>query len=220
MLYTIGSKKTLSNPIAIVNWGATALFIDFLFAQLHKLKFISMQHFYNFTIIDGKIVFSGAITHTIRIVFALRAHRKVIELFVIRLSQYLVVLGLQWLWKHDLYICFKNNTITFDSKRCLDHCISIHQAIMICDIDTTFNILHKTLHEIHKTYKTCCTHKIPRKTSHKICCTQKTLYKSRYSTTRLWYSFYSNHWINMADCIKKINQKLILLKNSIVDAIE
>ena len=77
--------------------GAPASFIDFLFAQLHRLTFVLMQHFCDLIVADYRIVSSGAIMHTVRIAIALKAHCEVIKLFVTRLGQYPVVLGLPWL---------------------------------------------------------------------------------------------------------------------------
>ena len=137
--------------------GATASFIDLSFAQLHGLKLIPMQYLCDLTVADGRTVSSGAITHTVRIALALKAHRKVLELFITTLGQYPVVLDLPWLRKHDPRICFSKNTVTFDSKRCLDHCITTHQTMTICGADNTFDTLHE--HEIHETtpkiHETC-----------------------------------------------------------------
>ena len=72
--YTIASKEPLFKIIAMVDCGANELFIYYLFTQLHVLKFISIQHSCDFIIADGKIVFLGAIMHTICIVFTLGAH--------------------------------------------------------------------------------------------------------------------------------------------------
>ena len=57
-----------------------------------------MQHSCELTVADAKIISSGVITHTVCIAFALGAgaHRKVLELFVTRLGQYPVILGLPW----------------------------------------------------------------------------------------------------------------------------
>ena len=111
----------------MVDCGATASFVNSLFAHLHGLKFIPMQHPRDFTVADGRIISSGAITHTVRFAFALgKTHCEVLELFVTTLDQYPVVLGLPWLQKHDPHIRFHKNTVTFDSKRYLEHCISTH----------------------------------------------------------------------------------------------
>ena len=80
----------------MVDCGATASFIDFLFAQLHRLKLSLLQHPQNLTVANGRTVSSGAITYTVivQIFFALEAPPKVLKLFVTIPGQYLVVLGL------------------------------------------------------------------------------------------------------------------------------
>lgn len=107
-----------------------------------------MQHLCDFIIANGKIISSGAITHTICIFFALEAQTEFIELFVTRLDQYPVILSLPQLQKHDFHICFKENTITFDSKCCLNHWISTHQAMTICGAGIIFDTLHEISYEI------------------------------------------------------------------------
>ena len=81
--------------------GATASIVDSLFAQLHGLKFSLLQHPRDLTVADGRPVSLGTITHTVQISFTLGAHIKTLELFVTTLGQYLVVLDLPWLRKHD-----------------------------------------------------------------------------------------------------------------------
>ena len=66
--------------------GATALFIDFLFAHLQGLKFSLLQYPHNFTVANGRTISSKAITHTVCIAFALGAYGKVLKLFVTRLG--------------------------------------------------------------------------------------------------------------------------------------
>ena len=226
--------------------GATASFIDSLFAQLHGLKFSPLQHPQDLTVADGRFVFSRAITHTVtaQISFALRAHTKVFKLFITTLDQYPVVLGLPWLQKHNACICFSENTVTFDSKRCLDHCIATHQAMTICGADNTFDTLHELetpqethkIHESHKSHKTSQeTHRsaataMPRSntvtvakrcldptvidTAHEIHETQETRHST--STPKPQYDPRSSHHIDMADCTRKMNQELTMLNNSIV----
>ena len=166
---TIASKETLFNTFAMADCGATASFIDCLFAQLYGLKLSPLQHPQNLTVADGRPVSLRTITHTVRIAFALgaRAHRKTLKLFVTTLGQYPVVLGLPWLQKHDPCIWFKDNIITFNSKHCLEHCNATHQAMTICGADNTFNTLHKTpqTHKTHKTPQTYETHETHRSTA-------------------------------------------------------
>ena len=191
----VASKETLFNTFAMADCGATALFIDFFFAQLHGLKLSPLQHPQDFTVANGRTISSGAIAHTVTVQtsFALGAHTKILKLFVTTLDQYPVVLSLLWLQKHGPHIRFHKNTVTFDSKCCLDHCIATHQALTICGADNTFDTLYAK------------TPQIPQKT-----------HETRRSTPKPQYSPRSSHRIDMADCMRKMNQKLTLLDKPIV----
>ena len=136
--------------------------------------------------------------------FTLGPHVKILELFVTTLGQYPVVLSLPWLQKHDPRICFKDNTITSDSKHCLDHCISTHQATMICGVDNVFNTLHETQEILHENPA-----EIP-ESPHEI---HKTHVWTHCSTTKPQYSPCSSHRIDMANCTRKMNRELTLLEN-------
>ena len=197
----IASNEISFNTIAMVDCGATASFIDSSFAQLHGLTFTPLQHPRDLTVADGRSVSSRAITHTVQISFAIGLHSKVLHLFATTLGQYPVVLGLPWLRNHDPHICFGENTITFDSRHCLDHCVSTHQAVKIYGIDTTFDTLHeiqkqpqvhKTLHEIQEPHE---------------------IQETRCSVSRPHYSLCSSYQINMADCTRKMTRELTLLDN-------
>ena len=187
--------------------GATTSFIDSLFAHLHGLNFSLLQHPRDLTVADGRPVSSGTITHTVQISFTLGAHTETLELFVTTLGQYPVVLGLPWLRKHDPRIRFKDNTITFNSEHCLEHCNTTHQAMTICGADNTFDTLHETpqTHEIHETH---CTYETPQ--------THETHETSRSTAPKPRYSPRSSHHIDMADCTRKMNRELTLLDNPIV----
>ena len=215
---TIASNETSSfNTFAMADCGATALFIDSLFAQLHGLKFSLLQHPQDLTVADGRSVSSRTITHTIQISFTLEAHTKTLKLFVTTLGQYPVVLGLPWLQKHDPHIHFHENTVTFDSKRCLEHCISTHQAMTICGADNTFDTLHEIQEIPHKNPAEILEnpHKIHE--SHESHDTHKTTHEIRRSTApKPQNSPRSSHCINMVDCTRKMNRELTLLENPTV----
>ena len=145
--------------------GATASFIDYSFAQLHGLTSTPLQHPRDLTVADGRSVSSGAITHIVQtsLAFGSKAHTEILDLFVTTLGQYPMVLGLPWLRKHDPHICFMENTLTFDSEYCLEHCISTRQAVKIHGADITFDTLHEiqepphtpeTLYETQEPLKT------------------------------------------------------------------
>ena len=96
---TIVNNEILFNTIATADCGATASFIDSLFAQLHGLKFTLLQHLCDLTVADGRLVSLGAITHIVWIslafeVYTKSSHIEIFDLFVTTLGQYPIVLGL------------------------------------------------------------------------------------------------------------------------------
>ena len=86
----------------------------------------------------------------------------------------------------------------------------------ICGADNTFDTLHE--HEIsretHKIHEIHCTHKALQKT-YETPQTHET-HETHRSTLKPQYSPCSSHRIDMADCMKKMNQELTLLDNTIV----
>ena len=179
--------------------GATASFIDFSFAQLHGLKFTPLQHPCDLTVADGRLVSSRAITHIVQISLTFETHTEILDLFVTTLGQYPVVLGLPWLRKHDPHIRFKENTVTFDSEHCLQHCISLHQAVKIHGVDTsTFDTLHE-IQETQENHHTLPEIQEPSKTQ-----------ETRCSASRPCYSPRSSYRIDMVDCTRKMERELKL----------
>ena len=52
-------------------------------------------------------------------------------MFVIKLSHYLIILGIPWLRSHDSHIHWKVNTLTFNSSHCLSHCLTASRSIIV-----------------------------------------------------------------------------------------
>ena len=121
-------------------------FIDRLFAQLHSFRFIRLLQPRTFTVVNGRVVTLGPITHFVTTQLSLkdeseRIHTETLDLFPTKLGQYLIILGLPWFKKHSLYIQFDKNTITFDFPHCLQHSSSSHQAVTVFGLDTSFDHL-------------------------------------------------------------------------------
>lgn len=83
-----------------------------------------------------------------------KKHTETLEVFITKLGQYPIVLGIPWLWKHDPHIQFMANTMTFDSEHCLKHCLTTHQAMTVSDADILFGTLP------HRRYAPQMTHRI------------------------------------------------------------
>ena len=80
--------------------GATSqAFIDTLFAQLHDFRFIRLLQARSLTIVYGRVITLGPITHFVTTQLFLkdeseRIHIETFDLFPTKLRQYLIILGL------------------------------------------------------------------------------------------------------------------------------
>ena len=106
-------------------------FINTLFAQLYGFRFIRLLQPRTLTVVDGKVVISGSITHFVSTQLSLRdesegIYTEILDLFLTKLGQYYIILGLLWFKEHLPYIWFDKNTITFDSPHCLQYCSPSH----------------------------------------------------------------------------------------------
>ena len=125
--------------------GATGqAFIDTLFAQLHGFRFICLLQPRTLTVVDGRVVTLGPITHFVTTQLSLtdesgRVHIETLDLFPTKLGQYPIILGLPWFRKHSPHIWFDKNTATFNSPHCLQHCLLSHQAVTVSGLDTLFD---------------------------------------------------------------------------------
>ena len=88
------------------------------FARCHQFPVIPLQKPRALEVIDGKPIASGMITHPIRAKLQIRHHMEDAFFFISRLCHYPLVLGILWLWHHDVNIRFILNKLTFDSEWC------------------------------------------------------------------------------------------------------
>ena len=118
-------------------------FIDTSFVQLHGFRFIHLLQPRILTVVDGRVITSGPITHFVTTQLSLtdeseRVHIETLNLFPTKLGQYPIILGLPWFRKHLPHIRFNKNTVTFNSPQCLQHCSSSHQAVTVSSLNTLF----------------------------------------------------------------------------------
>lgn len=76
------------NTFSMIDCGAIGMFfINFLFAQLHELKMILLQHFCDLTIADGQVVSSDSVIYFIWIsCFFIKQHIKTLKLYITKLG--------------------------------------------------------------------------------------------------------------------------------------
>ena len=112
-------------PISVfflLDSGATACFIDIVFAKSHSIPFIMLSQPLKVDVVDGRPISSGLVTHcTIPILFQINNHQESISFFVISTPSNPVILGLSWLRFHNPHIDWHNETIDFSDPICLNH---------------------------------------------------------------------------------------------------
>lgn len=115
-----------------------------MFAQLHGFRFICLLQPRTLTVVDGRIVTLSPITHFVITQLSLkdesgRVYTETLDLFLTKLGQYPIILGLPWFKKYLPHIRFDKNTVNFDSPHCLQHCLPSHQAVTVSGLDIPFD---------------------------------------------------------------------------------
>lgn len=112
---------------ALVDCGATGLsFIDIDFARSQNYCLQPLYYPRTLTVFDGRETVSGRVTHIVHVTFHLGNHRHTERLsaFVTKLSSsHQIVLGLPWLKRHNPYIDWERESMTFASDYCTRKCI-------------------------------------------------------------------------------------------------
>ena len=125
------SNKIFSS-YALIDCGATGYaFVDEEFAHDHNLPLYKLKTPCLLEVINGRPIESGLITHLTRLQMSIDGHQEDIPMFVTKLGHYPVILGLPWICRHDVYVGFTQNTLTFDSEFCLHRCCMHGNAVMI-----------------------------------------------------------------------------------------
>ena len=79
-------------------------FIDFSFAQFHKIPLLPLHQPRTVTVIDDHVTSSEVITHFVCVLLIIDNHIEITDMFIIKLSHYLIILGIPWLRSHDSHI--------------------------------------------------------------------------------------------------------------------
>ena len=69
-------------------------FIDFSFAQFHKIPLLLLHQPHTVTVVDGRVISSEVITHFVHVLLIIDNHIEITDMFIIKLGHYLVILGI------------------------------------------------------------------------------------------------------------------------------
>ena len=134
----LGNKAPLVLPVlvnhcipasAMVDSGATSLFIDINFLSKNNLKPQIKRHPEILKVVDGRESIAGAITHEIELEILLGEHSERTILQVTKLSDYPIILGKAWLDRHNPDINWSTNFISFTSSFCLSNCMNSSKSV-------------------------------------------------------------------------------------------
>lgn len=108
----------------MIDSGATNSFVNSSFLGTTHIPLVQKDVPLELQVIDGRPISSGAITHHSALsTLSISGHEENISLDITSLGNYPVILGLPWLSLHNPEIDWKNQSIIFNSKHCLNQCI-------------------------------------------------------------------------------------------------
>ena len=68
-------------------------------------------------------------------------HIEITDMFVIKLSHYLVILEISWLQSHNLYVHWRVNILIFNSLHCLNQCLTALKLIIVYELSVISEFL-------------------------------------------------------------------------------
>jgi hypothetical protein len=92
------------------------------FARHHQIPLQELKEKKQVGVIDRRSIESGDITHIAKVGMKIQECREQLPMFITKLGDYPIVLGLPWLRLHDVAVRFASNTVTFGSQYCIAHC--------------------------------------------------------------------------------------------------
>ena len=129
---TLFNDNDTINSYSMIDCDASEkAFIDFFFVQFHKIPLLLLHQPCTVTVVNGCVISSEVITHFVRVSLVIDNHIEITDMFIIKLSHYLVILGIPWLQSHDPHIYWKVNTLTFNSSHCLSHCLTASRSTIV-----------------------------------------------------------------------------------------
>lgn len=108
--------------LALVDSGATGIFIHPHFAQKCNAIVKTKEHPREVRVIDGRVINSGLITHEATIHLKVEGHCETITADITNTGGYSCVLGTPWLICHDPTIRWSHRKVQFDSLFCKNNC--------------------------------------------------------------------------------------------------
>jgi hypothetical protein len=110
LCYLKGRHRTVK-VAAMVDSGATALFIDKKYAESQKMWQVPLEHPIRLHNIDGTLNEAGSITHKVKLSLKVGSDEEIFEFYVTSLGPEKVILGLPWLRHRNPTINWQEGTM-------------------------------------------------------------------------------------------------------------
>jgi len=117
-----GEKESVTIN-AMIDSGATEVFIDREVCNKHGSKMIKAKKPREIYLAEGKQSAMGPVTHMTKVPMDLSSHRELATFQVANLQNHEVILGMPWLREHNPTIDWNDKRITFNSERCTTWCL-------------------------------------------------------------------------------------------------
>ena len=92
---TLFNDNDTINSYSMIDCDASEkAFIDFFFVQFHKIPLLLLHQPCTVTVVNGCVISSEVITHFVRVSLVIDNHIEITDMFIIKLSHYLVILGI------------------------------------------------------------------------------------------------------------------------------
>ena len=110
-------RNCTTKVAAMVDSGATYLFIDHKFASQHHMLKEPLEHPIQLFNIDGSLNEAGSITHKVRLTLKVGQDKEKFDFFLTSLGPEKVILGLPWLWHWNPQIDWQEGTMRLNADQ-------------------------------------------------------------------------------------------------------
>jgi hypothetical protein len=118
---TVNNKEIPTH--ALIDRGATGIaFTDQDFASHLQMPLQELNEKKQVQVMDGRPIESGNIANIAKVGLKIQEHTEPLPMFITKVGHYPISLGIPWLRRHDVAICFASNTVTSGSQYCNTHC--------------------------------------------------------------------------------------------------
>ena len=125
VFYILRQAQSKVLTLALIDNEVSAyVFMNKFFTQQHHFFLHQLIHFCRLQEFDDQVTLINDITHVVEITIILDEYIEKLFFYVIKLSQYLIIMSLSWLHHHVIDVNFEHNILILSFFFYLNHCCS------------------------------------------------------------------------------------------------